>query len=308
MPLAGGPADKLGNRYELWWTVLKVMDILRGQWDAIRFEQPGVEKAEFVLRDGNNKSLHQAKRQGPDGKWTLAELSSKDNPYLQTIGQQLKDSETSIVFISGSDAPELVELSARARDSATVDEFEQHFVQAKKHQAGLALLQRLWGGCNVATAREYLRRIEVRVLDERSLRDQALMTAQALFLRVPHDACLAIVGIVLDSVHRDVSRKELTETLAKEGFHLRQVTNVQQARPRIDEVTQKYLDNGRGRLIQGQLIPRDVTKQLHAHMHEPKTDCAVTGRAGTGKSGCVAEFVQELQDKDIVPKLSLDLL
>ncbi len=306
MPLAGGSADKLGNRYELWWTVLKAMDILWGQWDAIRFEQPGVEKAEFVLRDGIDKSLHQAKRQGPEGKWTLADLSSKDNPYLQTIGTQLQNTDTSIVFVSGSDAPELMELSARARDSVSTDEFEQHFVQAKKHQAGLRLLQRVWGGCDVNTAREYLRRIEVRVLDERSLRDQALMTAQALFLRAPYDACLAIVGMVLDSVHRGLSRKELTEALARQGFHLRQVTNVQQARPRIDEVTRKYLDNGRGRLIQGKLIPRDFTKQLHAHMEGPKTDCVVTGRAGTGKSGCVAEFVQELRERN-VPVLAFRL-
>lgn len=82
MPLAGGPADKLGNRYELWWTVLKVMDVLRGQWDTIRLEEPGVDKAEFVLRRTSGKALHQAKRQAGDGKWTLSELSSKDNPYL----------------------------------------------------------------------------------------------------------------------------------------------------------------------------------------------------------------------------------
>ncbi|MFY9936844.1 MAG: hypothetical protein WAK33_08240, partial [Silvibacterium sp.] len=115
MSLAGGPADKLGNRYELWWTILKVMDILRGQRDAIRVEEPGVEKAEFVLRGALEKSLQQAKRQAGDGKWTLAELFSKDNPYLQTIGQQLPDPNTRIVFVSGSDAPELAELSTRAR-------------------------------------------------------------------------------------------------------------------------------------------------------------------------------------------------
>ena len=42
MALAGGPADKLGNSYELWWTVRKLIDIVRGEWEAIRFEQPGM--------------------------------------------------------------------------------------------------------------------------------------------------------------------------------------------------------------------------------------------------------------------------
>jgi len=299
MSLAGGPADKLGNRYELWWTVLKVMDILRGQWNAIRVEEPGVEKAEFVLHGALKKSLHQAKRQAGDGKWTLAELSSKDNPYLQAIGQQLLDPNTRIVFVSGSDAPELAELSTRARDSASPEEFNEFFVQSKKHQAGFSQLQRIWSDCSTETARSHLRRIEVRVIDEKSLRDQTLMTAQALFLLSPANVCSAVAGLVLDSVHQDLSRADIIEFLAKAGYNLRQVANVPQARPLIDAVTQRYLDNGRGRLIQGKLVPRGVTEQLRAHMNEPKTDCAVTGRAGTGESGCVAEFVQSLKSSGI---------
>lgn len=299
MSLAGGPADKLGNRYELWWTVLKVMDILRGQWDAIRIEEPGIEKAEFVLRGALEKSLHQAKRQSGEGKWTLAELSSKDNPYLQTIGQQLQDPNTHIVFVSGSDAPELAELSTRAHDSASPEEFNEFFVQSKKHQAGFSQLQRIWSNCSAETARDHLRRIEVRVIDEKSLRDQTLMTAKALFLLSPATVCSVIAGLVLDSVHRDLSRAEIIDFLAKAGYYLRQVANTEQARPLIDAVTQRYLDNGRRRLIQGKLVPRAVTEQLRARMNEPKTDCAVTGRAGTGKSGCVAEFVQCLKESGI---------
>jgi hypothetical protein len=299
MSLAGGSADKLGNRYELWWTVLKVMDILRGQWDAIRIEEPGIEKAEFILRGALVKSLHQAKRQAGDGKWTLAELASKDNPYLQTIGQQLQAPNTHIVFVSGSDAPELAELSTRARDSASPEEFNAFFVQSKKHQAGFSHLQRIWSNCSAETARDYLKRIEVRVIDEKSLRDQTLMTAKALFLLSPETVCSVIARLVLDSVHRELSRAEIIDFLAKAGYNLRQVANAEQARPLIDAVTQRYLDNGQRRLIQGKLVPRAVTEQLRARMNEPKTDCAVTGRAGTGKSGCVAEFVQCLKESGI---------
>jgi hypothetical protein len=299
MALAGGPADKLGNRYELWWTVLAMMDILQGEWDAIRLEQPGIEKAEFVLRRGSVESFHQAKRQTSEGKWTLSELASKDNPYLQVVASQLQAPSARIVFVSGSDAPELAELSSRARDSVSLDEFLEFFVQSKKHHASFALVQKIWGDCDAATARDYLKRIEVRVLDEKSLRHQALMTAQALFLLSPSDVCKSLCSLVLDSVHRYLSRAEILSSLAKDGHNLRQVAHAQQARPLIDAVTQAYLNHGRGRLIRGQFVPRDVTGQLHAHMNGPKIDCAVTGRAGTGKSGCVAEFVQGLVDQGI---------
>ena len=53
-------------------------------------------------------------------------------------------------------------------------------------------------------------------------------------------------------------------------------------------------------------MPRAVTEQLRARMSGPETDCAVTGRAGTGKSGCIAEFVQGLKDGG-VPVLAFRL-
>ena len=38
MPLPGGPADKIGNRYELWWTVSQFVRIINGEVESIRIE------------------------------------------------------------------------------------------------------------------------------------------------------------------------------------------------------------------------------------------------------------------------------
>ena len=45
MTLPGGPADKLGNRYEKWWTVSEIVRMLQGETETIRIEEPSVEKA-----------------------------------------------------------------------------------------------------------------------------------------------------------------------------------------------------------------------------------------------------------------------
>ena len=71
----GGAANKLGNRYEKWWTVLEFVRMLHGTTDAIRIEDPEVEKAEFVVSVGAQRVLHQVKRSHPNGKWGLASLS-----------------------------------------------------------------------------------------------------------------------------------------------------------------------------------------------------------------------------------------
>src|ERR1035441_4291237 len=134
MPLPGGPADKLGNRYELWWTVLQVQNLVRGQWDSIRVEVPGNDKVEFELVRDAVRSFHQVKRNAPDGKWTLAELGSAGTGILQSIAQHLKKADAGYVFVSSSDAHEFSELSDRARASASLKEFSEVFTAAKEQQ------------------------------------------------------------------------------------------------------------------------------------------------------------------------------
>ena len=60
MPLPGGPSDKLGNRYEVWWTVSQLLRIIDGQAESIRnHEEPTADKAEFEITANSQQELHQ---------------------------------------------------------------------------------------------------------------------------------------------------------------------------------------------------------------------------------------------------------
>ena len=74
MPVSGGPANKIGNRYELWWTVSQFVRIINGIADSIRIEDPTIDKAEFVITAGGCCEFHQTKRSHPDGKWSRSSL------------------------------------------------------------------------------------------------------------------------------------------------------------------------------------------------------------------------------------------
>jgi hypothetical protein len=55
MPRSGGDSDKLGNRYEGWWTVHNLIDVLAG--DAVALQPEAYEESigvEFIktLQDG----------------------------------------------------------------------------------------------------------------------------------------------------------------------------------------------------------------------------------------------------------------
>ena len=50
--------------------------MLGGETEAIRIEDLGVDKAEFVVTTGARRELHQAKCSHPSGKWSLASAQS----------------------------------------------------------------------------------------------------------------------------------------------------------------------------------------------------------------------------------------
>ena len=106
--------------------------MLGGETEAIRIEELGVHKAEFVVTTGARRELHQARRSHPNGKWSLAALRS--DGLLQAIDEQLAGNDDRFVFASGSDARELAELCDAATDAELDAEFERHFLEATERK------------------------------------------------------------------------------------------------------------------------------------------------------------------------------
>ena len=179
MTLPDGPAEKLGNRYEKWWTLSELVRMLGGETEAICIEDLGVDKAEFVVKTGTRRELHQARRSHPNGKWSLVALRA--DGLLRAIGEQLAGNDDRFTFVSGSDARELAELCNAARDAESDTEFEPHFLKAAERRKRFEKLRECWA-CDAPTARERLRRICVHTIDERELRDKVSWGVAALFL------------------------------------------------------------------------------------------------------------------------------
>ena len=300
MPLPGGPSDKLGNRYELWWTVSQLVRIMDGQAESIRIEEPTADKAEFVVTAGGHQELHQAKRSHPTGKWSLSSLGGEG--LIQAMFEQLsRNPSARFVFVSGSDTPELKELMERAGSAKNLEEFESVFISAQTQREACTKLKSFWGGTDTATAYEILQRIEVRTIDERGLEEQVRGSLQVRFLTNPNDICDALLSLVEDSIHKIVDREFLISTLQGRGFTLRKLTKPDDAPALISEATDSYLKSARRKLIQGTLIHRASTRELLTKIREniaKGADCVLTGKAGGGKTGCVIECVEALRQCD----------
>ncbi len=133
MMLPGGSANKLGNRYEKWWTVSQLVRMLGGEVDAIRIEDPDAEKAEFVVTVGSRRELHQVKRVAPKDNWTLTALNA--DGLLRKIGEQLANNNVRFVFASGSGARHLSKLCDAANSAESTEEFERFSHAAKEERS-----------------------------------------------------------------------------------------------------------------------------------------------------------------------------
>ena len=292
--LAGGAADKLGNRYEFWWTVSELIRMLYGKAESIRIEDPGTEKAEFVVTSGKRRTLHQAKRSHPNGKWTLAALGTGDDQLLQKMFDQLLGNADQFIFVSGSHAEELDTLAERARGAESLKEYISSFIDDPKHAKHFEKLRGSWHHADSAIAYEVLRRIEVRTVDEESIKEKVKWALPALFLADPEGVASALLRIVQDAVHETITRSALVEQLAKKGYALRQLCNIEDAGLKIDQVTDNYLAVARRKLIRGSLVSRSITMTLLDRIDQSTygSECVLTGKAGVGKTGCVVELIE----------------
>ena len=309
MPLPGGAADKIGNRYELWWTVSQFVRIINGEAESIRIEDLTAEKAEFVITAGGYREFHQTKRNHLRSQWSLFELGSPKHQLLQTMFKQLSTStNTRFIFVSGSEARELKELTERALDAKDLKEFKSVFVRAKSQKQNFNRLKDFWN-TDTAKAYEILRRIEVRTIDERGIEEQVRGSLSALFLTKPDNVCDALRSFAQDSIHKVVNRERLISYLEGKGFTLRRLAKPDDAPSLISEATDRYL-RARRMLIQGSLIPRSSTQEILSKMKENEVngaDCVLTGKAGGGKTGCVIECVEALQQSDDIAVLAFRL-
>ena len=292
--LPGGPAAKLGSRYETWCAVAELMRLLYDDADTLRIEVPGIDKAEFVVSIGPRHEAHQVKRSHAAGKWSFAALRA--DGLIRYIGKYLADNDNRFVFTSGCEARELLELIQAASDAESTEEFTGSFLGETSRKKRFSTLIAEWN-CDVQTAIDRLRRIDVRTVDERELQDKVRWAARALFLAHPERVLTELRAIVEDFVHRTITRQGLVKELSTRGYQVRRVSNPQDAARVLEEATICYLEVARRRLIQRALVPRSAATTLLSRLNEAASDSVITGKAGGGKTACVIEVAEGLRSR-----------
>lgn len=289
MTLRGGPADKVGNLYEKLWTSNQLLRLLDGELTSIRLEDPLVNEAEFVVQRGRRREFHQAKHTHSRSSWSIASLNREG--ILQSMKKLLQDSSNGFVFISNCSASRLVDLCDSAKSAQSFKEFSKVFLKAKTRGDPFRQLCDIWQ-CGRETAFDYLRRTEVRTIDERDLQDQVWSYCRSLFLTNEVNVANELSSFIGDSVHATIQRDNLVEHMRKRGFVLRPAKNRHQAVRLVRQATDLFLNAARSRLILEELVPRKASESLRQRIDEPAI--ALVGKAGSGKTACSIAAIDEL--------------
>ena len=208
MTLPGGPR---GQARQPLRAVVDGLGVASACFTATRRQSAS---AEFVVTVGSRRSS--TRRNAATGAGSGVSLRSAppmSGCFRRSAMRWRGTDGVRFVFVSGSEARELAELCESARDAESVEEFERIFLAAQERKQSFERLLRYWT-CDVPTAIERLRRIEVRTIGERDLEDKVRWGAQALFPGDPGKVLSKLRVIVEDSVHRTITRRDLVEELS----------------------------------------------------------------------------------------------
>ena len=301
MPLAGGPSDKAGNRYELKWTVRCMIRILCGEAEWIHLEPPGIEGEgiEFTLKTSSGVEYHQVKRQLTGrGVWSLRELHARG--VLDQFHQRLNDTTTRCVFTSTHAAHPLDELAYRARRSSSFEEFERHFIGSGTWSNHFHQLHSLWPSSTKEDTYDRLRRTYVRAISEGPLRELVDSGLGTLIGGNPTIARYALTDFAFEQVHQQLKATEIWEFLQSLGLSKQTWSQDQSVADVITELNQTYQESLRPLGIDGKTVQRQEVDLILEVFDD--VDCGntvlVTGKAGVGKTSTISQALSRIVDRN----------
>lgn len=208
MPMHGGAADKIGNRYEKQWGIWALLKLLEGEHETVTIEKPGETWAEFLTESSGSTTWYQVKLKGTTASGTLSSVSS----VLVDFKEKLSGGDR-CVLIPGTGNDALNELATRARQSDSFSEFESKFISAKKHKANFDFMIRIWK-TSPNTAYDWLKRVEVWTQDEMHTLTHNMSLAASSFDEKPATVVSIFGTIYEEQIHQKIDQQKLLGLLA----------------------------------------------------------------------------------------------
>lgn len=304
----GGRANKYGNHYEDEYLARLLLRLVDGTLKSVRVEPLGEEHdaMEYVATELDDTNVYyQCKgSNGEQRYWRRSDLEKHDvfSRAKQILEQ---DPKGKYCFVSPLGYDGLTELCNRARTCLDAKEFVAYQLNNEKKKELFAYVLRKWGldeekegdsqKAVVLLSRCYFETSLHGVEARKDLEGRAEWTFTGRGSRT-----LVLLEEYANSNERygvPITGNEIISYMEKQGIPLRDISRDERILPKIQALN-KY-QWGDFSPTNGTFIHRTATEQAIEALKAGHS-IIIHGKAGSGKSGCVEEIVQNLKKEDIL--------
>ena len=303
MAFRGGIASKLGNEYEQKWAVRKLLQVIGGKANAIRYE--GVPEEfrgfEFALNLPDCVEWHQTKINAPNGNWTLNALEKTG--VMEAFKRRLStDDAARCVFVSQDPSSQMREICKKARKANDLQEFWES--TSKRDRETFDNLLKMWD-VDKGDALRWLRRCEFRTESELSI-DEAIDDHGRHLFKGDADVFASLSTYLISNLNARITTEIARERIRNSSTLRFRIDALEPTlREDVETANEVYLHSYAPFGVARQQIPRAEAKDVLAEVQKPGGPSLIllTGEAGCGKSGVVREVMTGLKES-AVPHLA----
>ena len=303
----GGISTLKGVRYEVQFGVYKMPDLLEGYLTAVRYLPPTSALSSdqlpqkvfvddySVLDAGEKRSFFQLKHNSKDASWTINRLIS-EGVLQQFWKQHYMEPECNLFFISDIPAPNLKSLAEQARQSISLEEFEQTLNEQMRNDSQQIInkleinLQDIW---------LLMKAVDFILLTEAQMQTRILDYAGGCYSD-PEKFALVLKDLIEKTAGSLLSKDLLEKHLVEKGLFRLPIS--------LTEDIATILRQASGSLrayksdIIGVHILRGETEKLEQWIKTTTKERPVAfllDIAGTGKSVILHDLLERLESQDV---------
>lgn len=302
----GGRADKLGNRYEFNWIVLKLIDIVAEKISAIKIEPIGDEEhgVDIWIKYNNGiKEAQQCKgRNGSKEFWNISDLKQKG--ILQNWKEHLgRDSTTVVSLVSPLPFTNLNDLIFRAKTNDNIEDFISYQVKTSSELKRLfenySEYMKISSENDVSKIIDFLSRTKIRQEPYPENDEFINDKINQYFIGEPNNVKTKFIDWILSGrmFGRWISITEVLSFTKNEKIKFRNLSRDTRVLPRIKTLNNEY--KNRFKTLQSGLKIRTQLDQCVKYIQEGKS-IIIHGKAGNGKTGLSENIIEWCEEKDIL--------
>lgn len=305
----GGRADKYGNRFEINWTIKKIIDIIDEKISYVVIEALGEAEKGVDLwigyKDGSKEAQQCKGRNSSLEYWRYSDLNAKGiwaywRHHLET------DLKTHVALVSPLSFTLLEDISTRAKTNNDVKEFYEKQI-LKSDLKMISLFNQI---CNVMNiditlleglekARDFCSRMHIRQVPDSELKEENIARINRLFMGNPESIYRVFLDYVFneDVYGKKIDSKCINTYLEDNCIEYRYLARSNKIWPTIERLNEEYEQVFK--TFSCGYIERKESSECMKEIRRGNS-IVLHGNAGVGKSGCTENVINKCKQEGIV--------